>query len=869
MIVLDQLDLQNEPISDDKNLSSNKPLEDKNPPYGKCLRSVTRFFRGDANLASKRIEMQALKDLYEERSRLNLQRCPEDDEYERALFDFVRLEEEAWGETKIEGVRDKYTKPKKDRDRPMYWAGVAPKRKYVKLFSLPVPDGGVGFVHVGVHTDYEEYIPARFEVVPIGQAEHQAPPLLDRFELESPFDFAFTSKKKEHYEVLHYSKEAIAKIPTQPENLRAPGRPDLSYYDYRKGQWVAERTFGIPYKKDTSQQYRPFVSKNKELVIDAEFELKHKVWRERHGHQKEGVWVFNEFSEDDKQAQHFQNYYQPKNADGDLNHDNTDGSKDLVAAIRRNLLKDNDGEKYNEADAYVIGFNDVFMSGNEGVPPLEGFTCEREDTQKLYGDDGWEASSTAPRVKGIAAGAITEYHEWDWITKRAANFLRYSPGAVAEGRPPQIRSPKAWKKFDALSKKRCVNDLHETNRYGVYPPDPGLMLVSIMRSFPGTRRACVQAREPVPAYPFILKNNKIKPASALLLPPIPTLDEKQAQMKLQKEYDNAVARRLLLDVECQDHLIDAAFEAWRREAETLKQQYEEREIQGLHLCSEDYDYQDSSDWYEAMADPDSDIMSPSVGRDLGRCSYRSELRDVYFSLHHKGSASKGSDGSWYDYIFPAPKEKKKSGVSTIPRIHATTILRTKRPPKGIKTTVRLIRGTITEAAAARAEGEKRGTVRKRRQRLEAELKQQNASYDFQRLSSKDLFRAMVDRGFYVVLPGRKFGKVQFADELISVDVAGPGAFDARYAGLLGGFPQDEILGGLQMEMSRALVREHRAKKSRKADQDLAIRSAQKRLHVRFESARLLYFGAPLPAADREALRIRLRKLLPGTTHSNQ
>ena len=868
-----QLDLQNEPVADDKNhWPSRKPLEDKNLPYGKCLRSATRFFHGDAKLASKHIEMQALKVRYEERSNLNLPRCPEDDEYERALIDFVRLEEAAWGETKVEGVRDKHVKRKQERDRPIYRVGVAPEKKLVELFSLPIPDGGIGFVHIG-----EEYVPARFERLPLLETWNSlthTPEPLNRSELESPLDFAFSCKKKERFEVLHYRKEAIAKFPPQPEHLRVPGRPDLSYYDYRKQQWVAERTFGIPYKKDASQQYRPFVAKDRELVSDAEFEVKHQVWRKRYGHIEDGVWVFNEFSDDDKEGQYFQTYYQPKNRLGDLNHDNSDGSNDLVAAIRRNIFRDDAGETFTESDAYVIGFCDVFVPGNEGLstdvpvggPPLDS-RLYKDDLSPLdveipdpRNDDGVFPLKSIGQVAASPVG-LGFHQEWDWVTRHLVTFSVYPSGAADQGLPPQIRSSKVWRKLDALSKKRRVNDVHETDKYGAYTPDPGLIGVSIMRAFPGTRRA---KQEPTPAYVLNRKDNKTKSASALLLPPIPTLVEKEARMKLQKMHDGAVARNLLLDVERQDLLIDAAFEACRREAEVLKHQYEERARLGLPLCSEDDDYQDSSSWYEAMADPDSNILSPSVGRDFGRCNYRSELRGVYFSLSCKRSASQASEGKWYDYVFQSPKEKKKSAVSKIPRVYATTVSKTKRPPKGIKTTVRLLHDTITEAAAARAEGEKRGTVRKRRQRLEAELKQQNASYDFRRLSSRDLLRAMVDRGFYVVLPGHKVGKVQFADELIAVDVTGPGSFDTRYAGLFGGFQQDEILGGLAIQMSRAIVRAQRAKKSRKADQDRAIRSAQKRLHVRFESARLLYLGAPLPAPEREALRVRLRKVLAST-----
>jgi hypothetical protein len=356
----------------------------------------------------------------------------------------------------------------------------------------------------------------------------------------------------------------------------------------------------------------------------------------------------------------------------------------------------------------------------------------------------------------------------------------------------------------------------------------------------------------------------------LLVPPLLTPKEVQERRRLQRLYDTAVRNNILLDIEDENRRNDAFFESIRREAIDLKVHYENqvrrhRALQHspweLPSDTKSVKYLESRDWYNALASDT--IVSPSVNRDFGTCRYGSDIRGVYFSRYNKSIASPGPEGKWYDDIFPGPKERTRevvdgvSGGSAARAFKPTIRLKKAR---GIEMTTRLMREKITARSAAHIEGVTEDAMRKRVERFKKELAA--TKFDFRRLSNKDLLKVMVDRGFYVVLPAVKKG---LADELIPVKIDGLNELNATSAGLFVAGKEDEILGGLHMDMFREAVRKIRSTNRRKADQDRTIKSAQKRLAARFELAQVLYFGEPQPEELRETLRKRVRKALAGTS----
>jgi len=742
------------PESRDKNLV----------PYGDNSYSCTRHFRGDD--AVRRVFQDRTTE-YEARSLLNLPRCGADDEYERNLSAYLRWEREAWTKVKVEGVREKTTKPRKDRDTSTYGTD--------QHFS-----GKIGFIR---HD--KNYIPAMLE------GERQPTPPPDRARPEAPVN--------------------IVDVPMQPEHLRSRGANDRSYYDYKKMQWFAERTFSIPYKADASTHKRPFITREKELIGALEFDSRWQIWRKQHGRIEEGVW---KFKAQDPNDLYFQPPYYDRGELG-LNHDNTDGSNDIVAFARHAILKYDHGEKYNLADEYVVGRESVFIPGNEGLHPLEAFTGEPHDDRfSIYLNSSDEDPMKTIRFAIPPPSPLSGSHPGD---------------------PSPARS-ESWKNFDDLCANRRVEYLHETDKYGIYP-NP--IFSRLTRFFNGMDRT---GNEPVPAVLRVpTKHRKTKLVAALLVPPLLTSEEEREAKRLERFWNTGVRNRILLDIEGQNRSDDASFEAIRREAFNLKAYYDDRMQRGFPLDHECDKYLESLDWYNALANDS--IGSPSVDRDFGKCRYAPEIRGVYFSYRSGASATPGIEGKWYDNVFPGPKQSKKPVVGLgISQADVDETFKNKKQRKGIKNTMRNLHGKITTRAAAAAEGISVGAMKQRKLRLRADVKDATAvDSNFERLSDPDLIRVMTERGFYVVLPPTRQG---YADVLIPVDVAvsDRDLSNPISIGALLATKKDEVIGGVYMDAFRGAVNKIRGRAGRRANQDRAIESVKKRLAKQFERAQLLYFG---------------------------
>ena len=578
----------------------------------------------------------------------------------------------------------------------------------------------------------------------------------------------------------------VSEIPLQPQELWNPSAKDRSYFDYRKRQWFAERYFDLPFKKDASTFKRPVVAREKEIISEVRFQNILPIWRERYGRLAGSVWVFK-----DTPVAHFQEYQH----DSSTFPSSVDKASMTVAVARSAIKTDLGEELYDSTFEYVT--EDIFSLSIDGLAPIDLPTTEPADDKPI---DGIYASHVCDLIRVVPAD------EYD------RGVFHCPPPAYANRFTNDVRF---WKKFDVTYSTRPVASVHSTDKHWTYD-NP--VVLRLGRAVPGVDRVM---HEPVSAILTVpARGGTTKTVSALLMPALRPIDDRLGMERPGSFWNVAVRQNILAALEAQDIANDRAFEQMRIEAKKLK-------------AGRSAAYFESSDYYYALADDD--VVSPSVGRDLGKCSYGPEIRGIRFSLASKATVKERLDGHWYDSSFKAPVYKSVAPAS---KIDVSKVYQGRKHPIGIETTLRVRQRKISVAAAAAVEGIPEEAMRQRIKRVANATKTAaNVNYDFERLSMRDLNLVMTG-GFYVVLPPARRG---YADILIPVDVdaAGRDLSQPIEVGALLASKQDEIIGGLWLDAFRGAVRAIRLKGGR--NQDRAIGTARARMTRQFDRAQLFYF----------------------------
>jgi hypothetical protein len=603
-------------------------------------------------------------------------------------------------------------------------------------------------------------------------------------------------------DVAYYTHEYI---PPQPERLFGVVS---SFFDFRAKTWFA----GIPGRAG-------FIE-----ITDFQFA----TWRKKYGtHQQDGSWKFKNVS---RILPRFEPYrsFQPYQFETD-----------------RWLSTRSDA-----ADAVVTGVGHAHRSdsdaGEEEQTNAGFFEKSRiEDDAGLHPDIVSEANATSPQTE---PRYVTAFHD-------GAQFRVYLTGAARDGKKPQLRS-NDWIRFDRLSSKRRVCDLHPSNPLHKYIA-PMILRLERARCSLGTGRA---KYESIPSIRMTSPGGRIWFKPVLLLLPIPTPEQDHVQRALQIDWDGRVRSALLCEAEREDQEMDLEFEHARREAIVLKERFEARQQQSVPSDIPSYDAKDvkylqDRDWYNGMADDS--VLPPDVGRGYRRSSYKPEILSP---RHSRKPVSQSPTGQWYTQTFPAPKPRKtrmqKHGIADEAIVKIVT---PKNRAKGFDLSMRISQGKITVGGASHASGEKEATMQKRVERLNERIKRQDhGGFAYHLLSDEDLIRVMIDRGLYVVFPRGKKNAV----ELIPVPLPRCGALKNRnvaHIGLFIGLQHGKILWDLQMAMTRDAIRKIKSTTKREADRKRAIARAQSRIADRFEQADLIYFGTKRP--DSEFLREVLRDAL--------